>query len=164
MSTGGENQGFVQLFYPQCSDIRTVIYLSTQVFHSSWNSEMRVCRTPYTPELSATVTLHVNGLRPFPQRPVLMQQNEQKVSVHLLQKSVFCCNECICHMCVCVWQMGEKPSFDITDVQNLGQFHILPQTFIYLSTNFQAVFEITSWPYYLCIFSSLLCTQHKTLV
>jgi hypothetical protein len=60
--------------------------------------------------------------------------------------------------------MGKKPSFDIIDVKNLAQFHILPETFIYLSPNFQAGFGITSLPYYLYIFISLLYTQHKTLL
>jgi hypothetical protein len=60
--------------------------------------------------------------------------------------------------------MGKKPSFDTTDVKNLAQFHTLPETFIYLSTNFQAGFGITSLPYYVCIFISLLYTQHETLL
>jgi hypothetical protein len=60
--------------------------------------------------------------------------------------------------------MGKKPSFDIIDVKTLAQFDILPETFIYLSTNFQAGFGITSLPFYLCIFNSFLYTQHKTLL
>jgi hypothetical protein len=52
--------------------------------------------------------------------------------------------------------MGKKPSFDIIYVQNPAQFHILPETFIYLSTNSQAGFGIKSLPYYLFIFISLL--------
>lgn len=56
--------GFIRLFYPQCSDIRTVIYLRTQVFHPSWTFEMRVSRTRYTPELWGTVTYQVNGFHP----------------------------------------------------------------------------------------------------
>jgi hypothetical protein len=64
---------------------------------------------------------------------------------------------------VCGIKRGKKPCFDITDVKNLAQFHTLPETFIYLSTNFQAGFGTTSLPYYLCIFSSLSSTLSTKL-
>ena len=104
--------GFIRLFYPQCSDIRTVIYLRAQVFHSSWTSEMRASRTRYTPELWGTVTHHVNGFHPsrnaqFSCRrtnrfPYIFYRSQLSVAtnVHML---------CVC-VCVCGIN-GEKAKF-----------------------------------------------------
>jgi len=60
---------FIRLFYPQCSDIRTVIYLRTQVFHSSWTSEMRVSRTRYTHQSNGTQLRITSMVFTLPETP-----------------------------------------------------------------------------------------------
>lgn len=158
MSTGG----FIRLFHPQCSDIRTVIYLRIQVFHPSWTSEMRVCRTRYIAMGHSYASCQ--WLSPFPQRPVLMSQNEKKISTHILQEPVVCCNECTYVMCVCGIN-GEKATFWCNWCEK-------PSTVPHTSWNFYLPFyQLSGWFWnnkfaipFMHLHLSLLYTQHKTLL
>jgi len=101
--------GFNRLFYPQCSDIRTVIYLRTQAFRSSWTTKMRVSRNTIHTRSMGQSYASCQWLPRFPQRPDPMPQNEQKISIHILQEPVVYCNECIYVMCL--GQMGKQAKF-----------------------------------------------------
>ena len=152
--------GFIRLFHPQCSDIRTAIYLRTQVFHPSWTSEMRVCRTRYTPELWGIMSMAFI----LPATPSSHSQNEQKISTHIVEEPVVCCNECTYIMCV--WdKKGEKAMFWHNWCEK-------PSTVPHTSWNFYLPFyQLSGWFWnnkfailFMHLQLSLLYPQHKTLL